>query len=373
MDIKDCRVGEKVVIKATLIEKLKSRIRSSDSRKLFYGKVVTISHLDHVKCRAKIFEDDQTDWWGVSMFEEVKVATRIEIKNEFAYYYTSTSTGGSTVWELGRKVPLVKLLQNLEVTKNVVNSGSTEALPNGTRFYSRIGQSEVIVFEQAPKIVDILIDEDSFRDNGKRLAKYFLGRWENRHYVDKPFKIAYPYMIFVAYFREKYLRTFSVYFSNKSICDINDPLFCPHTLNTCIDSSGFNTVCLGDYESDTQLSLCERVNDLLSYFWHSEWGDDYYDYDDNVEDKDQSLAFVQNRDLDKRVKTFSAWQTATERDPLFVCKINWVPAGLTVGQAMAAAVRDDYGDIEESGFIERSLHNYTIESLTDVIYQISEE
>ncbi|MFA5166034.1 MAG: hypothetical protein WC449_01875 [Candidatus Paceibacterota bacterium] len=373
MNIKDCRVGEMVMIKATLIEKLKSCVRSSDSRKSYYGKAVTISYLDRVKCRAKIFEDGQEDWWEVSLFEKVEVPISVEIKNEFVYYYTSTTKRESTTWELRRKVPLVKLLKNLEVTKNIVNSGGTEALPNGTRFYSRIGQSEVIVLEQAPKVVDIMIGEDAFRSDGKSVAKYFLGKWENRHHVDKPFKIAYPYVIFVAYFQEKYLRTLSVYFSNESICDINNPLFCPHTLNTCIDSSGFNTVCLGDYETNTEQSLCERVNDLLDYFWHSEWGDDYYDYDDSVEDEDQGLAFVRNRDLDKRVKTFSAWQTATERDPLFVCKINWVPTDLTVGQAMAAALRDDYGDFGENGLIERSLHDYTIESLTDVIYQTPEE
>lgn len=375
MNIKNCRVGEKVMIKVTLIEKLKNCVKSSDSRKLFYGKIVTISYLDRARGLARIFEDGQENWWEVAMFEEVEVAVRIEIKNDFVEYYTSQTKKGSAIWELRRKVPLGKLLKNLEVSKNVINSGSTEALPNGTRFYSRIGQSEVIVIEQAPKVVDIMIGEDNFGYDGKKLAKYFLGKWENRHRVDKPFRIAYPYVIFVAYFREKYLRTLSVYFSNKSIRDINDQLFYPHTLNTCIDSgsSGFNTVCLGDYEANTKLSLYDRVNDLLDYFWHSDWGNDYFDDDEDLDDEDQSLAFARNRGIDKRLRTFSAWQTATEKDPLFVCKINWVQADLTVGQAMAAIVREDYGNIEVNGLIERSLNDYNIESLTDVIYQTSEE
>jgi hypothetical protein len=127
-----------------------------------------------------------------------------------------------------------------------------------------------------------------------------------------------------------------------------------------------------DWELDsTDWSLSQKIDYLLGYFWHSEWGSDYFDSDEDEPDENQNLAFVRNRNIDPRVKTFSAWQTASEHDPLFPLKVKWVPANLTVGEAISKIVNDCSTRAWQE--LEASMSLGTFQSLTDIIYRIDEE
>ena len=44
--------------------------------------------------------------------------------------------------------------------------------------------------------------------------------------------------------------------------------------------------------------------------------------------------FTRSRSLDTRIASVEAWEAATAADPLFVLQVPWIPAGLTLGEAV---------------------------------------
>ncbi|MFC1623449.1 hypothetical protein ACFL16_03530, partial [Patescibacteria group bacterium] len=188
----------------------------------------------------------------------------------------------------------------------LMNTGSgtngSQVLPPGTRFYAKRGDQEFLVVEQIPQVRNVRIHHSiSGRDN----SDYF--------------SLAFPYVAFFMVFSEGSLHNLSVYYRNRPLESIDDMLFRANLPN--MNRSG---VCLG-FRGHRVEGLVARAQEVIGHFWSSEFNSDW------------SGPYEDFRSKEKRVKSFSAWEKNSKKDPTFVLNVNWDPVS-SLRSAMAQAI-----------------------------------
>ncbi len=244
------------------------------------------------------------------------VRPRILLKKDWAFCVAS--------WGNRYRLPLTSFLKRLRQTLVF----SSPLLPGpGVRFYAHWGQQCLLVYEEPP-------GQRTIRIRYKKERGYFT--------------LALPYVIFIPRFirpahanGQLALNHLSVYFRTKPLASLKDKLLYPPLPN--IEGKAKNPhqpdfVCQHDYLLPG-LSLAQAVEQVLTHFWQDtfledEMQDDYFNY------------YRRSKTLDRRLRSFLAWQTASERNPLFVLQAKWWETRLTLDRIIDYLISDSTGKTE---------------------------
>ncbi|MCX6795215.1 MAG: hypothetical protein NT165_00575 [Candidatus Falkowbacteria bacterium] len=169
------------------------------------------------------------------------------------------------------------------------DSSSPIRLPSNARFFLSRGKVTLFVMEQAPQIRTI-------------------------QYCGKRFRLAFPYTVFIAVFKEEYFQNLLFFFSNKPLKTIDDEIFLA-TLNN-IGNEGY--VCMGssavDEISRTQGSLAEKAEVAVSCFWQTPFNGDLSTVRESYASQ-------------KQYKSYGAWERYSEKNSLFPLGVSFTSAG----------------------------------------------
>lgn len=170
----------------------------------------------------------------------------------------------------------------------VNNSGSIDALPEGTKFFFSHGGRQIVVIEQKPQLRSLDFHTD-FRGGGGR------------------YNLAFPYVIFLLIFRNGEFNGLCIYYANKPMGSLDSEVFSSNLPN--VDRS--NGVCTG-FRGCQSSSLAGKVEEVIAHFWQSQFNNDL---SGNYSD------MATRGGVFSKLKT---WQKASQEDPLFVLRVNWL-------------------------------------------------
>lgn len=142
--------------------------------------------------------------------------------------------------------------------------------------------------------------------------------------------LALPWLyFFIALDRQDRLSNASVYFLNKHLTSLDEPLLQPHFLNCMEDDKLYSWLCTQGFPQvrEPGQSHFEYASAFVKYFWESGFN------------KSAEPSFwTKNcpRIPDPRVQSVEAWEKASETDPNFAVTVPWIEAPRT-----AAAVYEE--------------------------------
>lgn len=191
-----------------------------------------------------------------------------------------------------------------------------EVFPEGTKFFFRKGDSTTIVVEEKPQTRTI------------RFSEGFLAREANSESDSRTRRtnllLAFPYVVFVIHFRGMGFCCLRVYYSNKPFTSLDDRLFLPNLPN--IDNCA--GVCLG-FPGCQGRTFSERVQEVVSHFWQSEFNNDLRDNYNRMRGNDNHFSDIWH------------WEANSKIDPTFMLKVEWVPIN--------TSFRELVGSLSQSG------------------------
>lgn len=129
----------------------------------------------------------------------------------------------------------------------------------------------------------------------------------------------------------------SVYFRHQPLTSLNDQLYDPHFFNCSVDAYGAHCwICTQYTGALDSHSLLARVDSFLHWFWNSGFNASSEHHEIH---KGSFWTYNRDRIPDPRVQSVTAWEKASQRDPLFAMTVPWVAANhtpLTVCQELTA-------------------------------------
>lgn len=203
----------------------------------------------------RIKEDGGSYSWAKRWFKPLVRKDFIEIQAETATYFDNKRN------EV-KKVKLSDLIKEVQSKKR--GAISTPILPPGTKYYERIGNTELIVVEEEPKI--------------KRLIK-------------EKYNLAFPYVIAVFIFNKGIISSLSVFYRISPLNSLNDSLLHPNFQQLDIDK-----------KSARKGSMNEQIRKYLKFTW-----------------------VVANIKKVKGIRSIKKWHKKSNKDSLFVFEIPWIP------------------------------------------------
>lgn len=173
-------------------------------------------------------------------------------------------------------------------------STGPQALPNGCRFVFKRGHASVYIVEQTPQLRTI-------------------------SYLGSRFKIALPYIIFMATLCEKNFLYLQVLFRTAPLRSESDGLLCPALPNIYDGGSGSNCfqVCF-PLPKSREIGSLMIVEEAIQNFWGSNFNRDLRAFFQAA-----SSQFFQ-------LQSFEEWQRQSVIDPQFVLKLAWQSAQTNV-------------------------------------------
>jgi hypothetical protein len=208
-------------------------------------------------------------------------------------------------------------------------------LPEGTRFYRRSDTAALFVIEHKPCVRTLIFTESEEvnpRVNGFKQS----------------YRLSLPYLIFVPVFRyytdtnhhadKPFFSAMCVAYRNEPLTSLNDMLYHPNLPNLgrpnhtdARERDNPN----GDVKTFQEMIMCQgratmshygnafeleptNLNDmiakLMAHFWNSNYTGEL------------SAMWTKMKHRDKRFESLATWEKHSKEDPLFVLKVNWVPA-----------------------------------------------
>lgn len=223
--------------------------------------------------------------------------------------------GGRTIFQA--RVPLpsfVSALARTMANRAPLNLG---IIPAGMtlRWMERTNGWYVFLVEEAPGPHTV----QWLRDNSK--AQY--GSSASYQTVTLAFPWIYFFLVLAP--NGQFARVNSVYFRNRPLISLEEPLFDPHFFNCSVDAYGGHCWICNQYTQIEGTSLLARVDSFIRWFWNSGFN---ASSEHHESEKGSFWTYNRNRISDRRVQSITAWVEAS-RDPNFAVTVPWVPADHT--------------------------------------------
>jgi hypothetical protein len=307
------------------------------------GQMVTIVRSRDCGCCYEIKDDNgQYSWadeWLVPLDDEI-----IEIKNESAMLVHIVPGKNGGLRKIERQVKVADLIERLTQEKDTERIVETPILPSGTKFYQKIGETEVVIVEQPPQVRTILVSED------------------------RKFALAFPYIIYLIYLAEGGIPDYKsrMFYRNSPLETFNDKLFLSNLTHVNMNKrheEGIGSICLYANFVNSSEDLTTKVNRKLQGYWETKFdymndgGGSYFD------------GFMKAKEVDPRIANLDAWQTASRLDPLFVLEIPWIDSEKTAGEILKDMTQEarKYQGKSEAKTIKNA------DQLAGIMYRIKEE
>ncbi len=231
-------------------------------------------------------------------------------------------------------------------------------MPDFTRIFYKKGNTEVVLQEFAPQVRRLKFHNALLVENDTTGTDV------------KSFTLGLPYVVFMFKFVGGIFQEVYCSFNNAPLKRLDETPKVPYLSNIGTDLR----VCLGSFDRAENLekgNIAQQCSSIISYFWQSlfvnELGDNYWQCKSH---------FLTN---DARLGSLTAWQAATEENPLFVIdEPGWLPYGAnTYGDMIVHLFALDNKDTEFQHAISDDLSKEVLSGIkTDIsasINQVSEQ
>jgi hypothetical protein len=334
---KQFRVGQKVKI-ADMLDY--DHPNSNGSMLKWRGKTVTIARTnvcDRGCCY--YIEEDGKNWHWASRWMTPVDDGFIELQDKEAILYRVESNGDKPLKKMERKVAISDLLAKITSERNGQAIVETPILPNGTRFYQKIGKDEIVVVEQSPQVRTINV-----QSYGK-------------------FTVSLPYVVYFFYLYEGEIPNYQsrMFFRNAPIESLADKLY--HSNVTHVNnrkSDGIGHICTSEDVGPTG-NLSEKIIAKMNGFWDS----NFRGFESSYKGNNLTDSYHKSRNLDPKISSLEAWQAASALDPLFVLGIPWMDTGRTVSE-MLYDIKDRNKNESRTNIIQDT------GQLADLMYRLKE-
>ena len=207
-------------------------------------------------------------------------------------------------------------------------SALPEAIPPGVRFVRQLSNTVALVMEEEPQVRTVRwLADDSPAPFGKDA-------------VYRSARLAFPFVIVVLIFSAGRLTGFQqCFFRTKPLEKLDDTLALPNLFNVANGYGQQCWLCLANLKKDlAPLSWSEKIRAIRKHIWGA-------GFNQSSEVHEGNSYWQTMRGVDGRVASLDAWENASREDPFFPLKVEWKPAGTTIGEviesmlAMAAPVQ----------------------------------
>jgi hypothetical protein len=199
-------------------------------------------------------------------------------------------------------------------------------LPDHVRFVRRRGNATTVVIELQPQVRQVRwIASNSPEDYGPGTRYDYL-------------TLAFPYIVVIILFKEGELSGYQqLFYRTEGISSVDDHLLFPNLLNV---AEGYNQkcwLCLANLGPVGRLSWRRKVEKIIEHTWEAAWN-----RSSEVHEGNSYWQKMRKANLDPRVISVENWVKATKEDPLFMLKIQWKSADLTIKQVMDSMLSAGY-------------------------------
>ena len=174
-------------------------------------------------------------------------------------------------------------------------------LPPGTRWLCRRKDLLCLVVEHPPQCRTLRVSR------GKKGGDDY-----------RPYRLAFPYIIYVLTFYRDGFEEMKMFFRNSSLSSPTDTLYHTNLPNVRGEPGhhGSQRVCLRYRPEMLEgVPLAGAVPALLEFFWSTGFNQDI-----------ANSAFERAQDRDPRFASLAAWEAASRGNPLFPLEVEWEPA-----------------------------------------------
>jgi len=209
-------------------------------------------------------------------------------------------------------------------------------LPPGTRWLCRRKDLLNLVVEHPPQCRTLRVSR------GKKGE-------EDYH----PFRLAFPYIIYVLTFYREGFEEMKMFFRNRPLSSSRDTLYHTNLPNVRGEPGhhGSQRVCLRYRPEMLEgVPLTEAVPALIEFFWSTGFNQDI-----------AGSAFERAQGRDPRFAGFAAWEAASRENPLFPLEVHWEPTGRDLPGLWSEC-------LELHGETDQPLHSAA--ELADILYRL---
>jgi hypothetical protein len=183
--------------------------------------------------------------------------------------------------------------------------------PNKSRLFYRKGNTDIMVIEQDPQMRTLRFNS-SFSETGS-------------------YNVALPYVIFIFRWIGGSFTDVYCMFNDKPLGDLSERPIKPYLTNIDCETR----CCLGKtFKLPSDLNYNQTVEFILSYFWsaeHSNEWNEHWKYNQGYFET-----------TDGRLATLSAWQDASQDNPLFVVdNVSWQKHTRSIGDLIVGLTKTD--------------------------------
>lgn len=219
------------------------------------------------------------------------------------------------------------------------------------KFWHSYRNRTVVVVEQKPQQRTVSFNDEFLRrDKGRESSR--------EREKGEQFYLAFPYMVFIIEFLDDELLDVYLYYRNSPIKSLNDPLLRSNLPNV----SSTNCICLDLNVNLVESTLIEKVHQVISDFWQSQFSKDY-----------MGNHYIPMQDSDERLKNISQWAKESKSNPNFVLTVRWKNSNELLGDVVRRLLSKTFYDrtTEMETIVKRSIGN-TTDDLVDNIKKMSD-
>lgn len=214
------------------------------------------------------------------------------------------------------RVPLVKLVEALTREAPKVTFADGSPIPDSVRYVHTRETATLAVVELAPQVRQVRwVADDSPARHGDGTCYDSVN-------------LAFPFIILLVLFRDGILSGFQqLFYRTRPLSSEQDELFLPNLLN-CAMAYGFVSVfCLRKLDNIAGRPLGHQIGKVIEHLWDA-------GFNESMNAHGSYWERMREENLDPRISSVESWERATEEDPLFMTKISWRNAGVSLRDAI---------------------------------------
>lgn len=215
------------------------------------------------------------------------------------------------------RIPLADFVESLawDQPRSVFSDGSP--IPDFVRYIHTRGNSTLVVIELFPQVRQVSwISDDSKIRYGEGT------RYESVN-------LAFPFIVIPTLFINGWMCNYQqLFYRTRPLSSEQDALFLPNLLNVAPAYGYISCFCLKEIENVSGLAMGEQIQKVIQHFWEAGFNESMNPHGGSYWDR------MRRVNLDPRISSLECWQRATQEDPLFMLKIPWKIAGVTLQEVV---------------------------------------
>lgn len=214
------------------------------------------------------------------------------------------------------RLPLAKVVQHLAQAQPRSAFPDGSPIPDQVRYIHTRGDATLVVVELSPQVRRVRwVSETSLFRHGDET------RYESVN-------LAFPFIVIPILFKEGALSGCQqLFYRTRPLSSEEDPLFLPNLLNVATAYDFLSWFCLKKMEDVSRLPLGCQIEKVIEHLWGA-------GFNESADSHGSYWNRMRAAKLDPRISSLESWARATEEDPLFMVKIPWQNAGVTLREVI---------------------------------------